>query len=141
MPITLSSTRRKLISSLFSGEGDGGKKKKKGGSTTRAVAPVVVVLRGDGGGRGGASKTRSRFLMLQASIVDRLRIVRDTIDARHDVRRLLNPRDAIMADARIRDDMRSIADEWHELSGIHDAEAGKRRSKFASEELDEMRRT
>ena len=102
-------------------------------SATRSVPP---------GKGGGASKTRSRFLSLETSIVDGLRSLHYDISVRNDVNRLiLNPRDAISADVKIRNDLIAIVETWRELEGIHDAEARKTRSKFASDELDDMRRT
>jgi hypothetical protein len=123
MPITLSSSsgRQKLISALFDN------RKKKNEHVTR-VASI-------GAGRRGA-RTRSRFLSLQSSVVDRLRCARDSMEERSDLGRLLNPRDAIAVEARIREILLLAEEEWRELNDLHGGEVNKRRSKFTAEELD-----
>jgi hypothetical protein len=126
---------KKLLSSLYSfiGEYHGGKEEKSPQCRRPGAAAAAAA--------GGGATRWSRFQRLRSSIDDRLRVARDAMEERSDPRRLLNPRDAIAADSNIREALRCAEGGWRELSELHGTEAKKRRSKFASEELDEMSRT
>ncbi|KAL9187081.1 hypothetical protein ACHAXT_010801 [Thalassiosira profunda] len=80
-------------------------------------------------------KTGSRFLELKSSIVDRLKTVHGLIEEQSESRRL-NPKEAIAAQAEIRELIRQASDEWGELNEMYKKEARKRKSKFTPEELE-----
>ena len=87
-------------------------------------------------GRGKrGKKTGSRFLELKSSIVDSLKTVHGLIEEQSNSRRT-NPREAISAQAEIRECARRAGDEWNELNELYKREARKNKSKFTPEELE-----
>ena len=96
-----------------------------------------------GGTGGGTTTTRwSRFQRQHSSIVDHLHVARMSMETeRSDTRRLLNPRDAIAAESKIREAIRHSEEGWRVLGDMHAMETRKKKSKFSMEELDEMRRS
>ena len=80
-------------------------------------------------------KTGSRFLELKSSIVDRLKQVHALIEEQNASKRN-NPKEAIAAQAEIRELIRQAQDEWGELNDMYKKEARKKKSKFTQEELE-----
>ena len=80
-------------------------------------------------------KTGSRFLELKSSIVDRLKQVHTLIEEQNASKRN-NPKEAIAAQAEIRELIRQAQDEWGELNEMYKKEARKKKSKFTQEELE-----
>mgnify|MGYP000499753889 CR=1 FL=1 len=80
-------------------------------------------------------KTGSRFLELKSSIVDRLKQVHTLIEEQNASKRN-NPKEAIAAQAEIRELIRQAQDEWGELNDMYKKEARKKKSKFTQEELE-----
>ena len=87
-----------------------------------------------GKGRKG-KKTGSRFLELKSSIVDRLKSVHALIEEQQGGKGI-NPKEAIAAQAEIRELIRQASDEWSELNELYKKEARKKKSKFTLEELE-----
>ena len=102
-----------------------------------------------GGGTGGGTTTTrwSRFQRQHSSIVDHLHVARISMETERsdddDVRRRLpSPaRDAIAAESNIREAIRHSEEGWRMLGDMHAVETRKKKSKFSTEELDEMRRS
>lgn len=87
-------------------------------------------------GKGKKSKkTGARFLELKSSIVDHLKNVHTLIDEQSNSKRN-NPKEAIAAQAEIRELIRQAGDEWGELNELYKKEARKKKSKFTLEELE-----
>ena len=87
-------------------------------------------------GRGRkAKKAGSRFLELKSSIVEHLRNVHALLEEQRNGK-TLNPKEAIAAQAEIREVIRRSSDEWTELNELYKGEARKKKSKFTSEELE-----
>jgi len=80
-------------------------------------------------------KTGSRFLELKSSIVDNLKSVHALIEEQSASKRN-NPKEAIAAQAEIRELIRQASDEWSELNDMYKKEARKKKSKFTLEELE-----
>jgi len=80
-------------------------------------------------------KTGSRFLELKSSIVDRLKNINTLIEEQSSSKRS-NPKEAIAAQAEIRELIRQASDEWSELNDMYKKEARKKKSKFTTEELE-----
>ncbi|KAL7531768.1 hypothetical protein ACHAXR_004220 [Thalassiosira sp. AJA248-18] len=80
-------------------------------------------------------KTGSRFLELKSSIVGGLKSVHTLIEEQSNSKRN-NPKEAIAAQAEIRELIRQASDEWSELNGMYKKEARKKKSKFTQEELE-----
>lgn len=80
-------------------------------------------------------KTGSRFLELKSSIVDSLKTVHGVIEEQGNSRGK-NPKEAIAAQAEIRELIRQASDEWEELNQMYKKEARKKKSKFTVEELE-----
>jgi hypothetical protein len=82
-----------------------------------------------------SKKKGSRFLELKSSIVDALKTVHKLMDEQNKSKRT-NPKEAIAAQAEIREYVRSAEVEWGELNEIYKREARKTKSKFTTEELE-----
>jgi len=82
-----------------------------------------------------SKKKGSRFLELKSSIVDALKTVHKLIDEQNRSKRT-NPKEAIAAQAEIREYVRTAEVEWGELNEIYKREARKTKSKFTTEELE-----
>ncbi|KAL7480416.1 hypothetical protein ACHAW6_006107 [Cyclotella cf. meneghiniana] len=82
-----------------------------------------------------AQKTGSRFLELKSSIVARLKTVHEMMGEQSNSKRT-NPKEAIAAQAEIRELIRQSSDEWAELNELYKKEARKKKSKFTPEELE-----
>jgi hypothetical protein len=80
-------------------------------------------------------KTGSRFLELKSSIVDSLKTVHGLIEEQSNSKRT-NPKEAISAQAEIRECVRKAGEEWNELNELYKKEARKNKSKFTPEELE-----
>lgn len=80
-------------------------------------------------------KTGSRFLELKSSIVGGLKSVHTLIEEQSNSKRN-NPKEAIAAQAEIRELIRQASDEWSELNEMYKKEARKKKSKFTQEELE-----
>ena len=87
-----------------------------------------------GKGRKG-KKTGSRFLELKSSIVDHLKNVHTLLEEQSNSKRN-NPKEAIAAQAELRELIRQAGDEWGELNELYKKEARKKKSKFTVEELE-----
>ncbi|KAL7529911.1 hypothetical protein ACHAWF_003156 [Thalassiosira exigua] len=87
-----------------------------------------------GKGRKG-KKTGSRFLELKSSIVEHLKGAHALIEEQTNSKRN-NPKEAIAAQAEIRELIRQASDEWAELNEMYKKEARKKKSKFTQEELE-----
>ena len=75
-------------------------------------------------------KTGSRFLELKSSIVNHLKEVHALIEEQSASKRN-NPKEAIAAQADIRELIRQASDEWSELNDLYKKEARKKKSKVA----------
>jgi hypothetical protein len=82
-----------------------------------------------------AQKKGSRFLELKSSIVARLKTVHEMQDEQLNSKRT-NPKEAIAAQAEIRELIRQSSDEWAELNELYKKESRKKKSKFTVEELE-----
>lgn len=82
-----------------------------------------------------AQKKGSRFLELKSSIVSRLKTVHEMQEEQIQSKRT-NPKEAIAAQAEIRELIRQSADEWGELNELYKRESRKKKSKFTPEELE-----
>jgi len=80
-------------------------------------------------------KTGSRFLELKSSIVRHLRALHALIEEQSASKRN-NPKEAIAAQAEVRDLIRQASDEWSELNDLYKKEARKKKSKFTVEEME-----
>lgn len=80
-------------------------------------------------------KTGSRFLELKSSIVNHLKEVHALIEEQSASKRN-NPKEAIAAQADIRELIRQASDEWSELNDLYKKEARKKKSKFTAEEME-----
>jgi len=80
-------------------------------------------------------KTGSRFLELKSSIVARLKQVHGLVEEQSTSARN-NPKEAIAAQAEVRDLIRQASDEWSELNEMYKKEARKKKSKFTVEEME-----
>jgi hypothetical protein len=82
-----------------------------------------------------SKKKGSRFLELKSSIVDALKTVHTLMDEQNRSKRT-NPKEAIAAQAEIREYVRTAEVDWGELNEIYKREARKTKSKFTTEELE-----
>ena len=82
-----------------------------------------------------AQKKGSRFLELKSSIVSRLKTVHTMQEEQIQSKRT-NPKEAIAAQAEIRELIRQCSDEWGELNELYKRESRKKKSKFSAEELE-----
>ena len=82
-----------------------------------------------------AQRKGSRFLELKSSIVARLKTVHKIQDEQMNSNRT-NPKEAIAAQAEIRELIRQSSDEWSELNELYKRESRKKKSKFTPEELE-----
>ncbi|KAL3769216.1 hypothetical protein ACHAW5_001948 [Stephanodiscus triporus] len=80
-------------------------------------------------------KAGSRFLELKSSIVTSLKAVHGLIEEQANSKRT-NPKEAIAAQAEIREYVRKAGEEWEELNELYKKEARKNKSKFTKEELE-----
>ncbi len=87
-----------------------------------------------GKGKKGQKKG-ARFLELKSSIVDTLKTVHGLIEEQSNSKRT-NPKEAIAAQAEIRELSRKAGEEWNELNELYKREARKNKSKFTPEELE-----
>jgi len=84
-----------------------------------------------------AQKKGSRFLDLKSSIVDRLKTLHGLIEEQTGGNgKRSNPKEAIAAQAEIREQIRQAEDEWAELNELYKKEARKKKSKFTPEEME-----
>ena len=122
-----------LLTKLYDIQEQVGVKEKTSAEEKRNRAEQAGQLTMGKGKKG--KKTGSRFLELKSSIVDRLKTVHGLIEEQSESRRL-NPKEAIAAQAEIRELIRQASDEWGELNEMYKKEARKRKSKFTPEELE-----
>ncbi|EED86733.1 predicted protein [Thalassiosira pseudonana CCMP1335] len=122
-----------LLTKLYDIQEQVGAKEKssKEDKLSRAQQAGQVVM---GKGKKGQKKG-SRFLELKSNIVDRLKSVHSLIEEQSNSKRN-NPKEAIAAQAEIRELIRQASDEWSELNELYKKEARKKKSKFTSEELE-----
>ena len=122
-----------LLTKLYDIQEQVGAKEKTSAEEKRNRAEQAGQLTMGKGKKG--KKTGSRFLELKSSIVDRLKAVHGLIEEQSESRRI-NPKEAIAAQAEIRELIRQASDEWGELNEMYKKEARKRKSKFTPEELE-----
>lgn len=122
-----------LLTKLYDIQEQVGAKEKssKEDKLSRAQQAGQVVM---GKGKKGQKKG-SRFLELKSNIVDRLKSVHSLIEEQSNSKRN-NPKEAIAAQAEIRELIRQASDDWSELNELYKKEARKKKSKFTSEELE-----
>ncbi len=124
-----------LLTKLYTIQEQVGAKDKTSDEEKRARAeraghgPVAM-----GKGKRG-KRTGSRFLELKSSIVDTLKTVHGLIEEQANSKRT-NPKEAISAQAEIRECVRKAGEEWDELNELYKKEARKNKSKFTPEELE-----
>lgn len=82
-----------------------------------------------------SQKKGSRFLELKSSIVSRLKTINEMQSEQMNSKRT-NPKEAIVAQAEIRELIRQSSDEWAELNELYKRESRKKKSKFSEEELE-----
>lgn len=89
-------------------------------------------------GRGKKGKKKgSRFLELKGSIVEQLRRIHGLREEQGGKKqRGGDPKEAIAANAEVRELVRQAGDEWAELNELYKREARKKKSKFTPEELE-----
>ena len=123
-----------LLTKLYSIQETVGAKEKSSDEEKKARAEQAGQQVSMGKGK-KAKKTGSRFLELKSSIVDRLKTVHGLIEEQSNSKRS-NPKEAIAAQAEIREQIRQASDEWGELNALYKKEARKKKSKFTPDELE-----
>lgn len=92
-------------------------------------------------GKGGKTEKKgSRFLELKSSIVEKLQSIhgkmQELSSSKGSVAANKNPKEVIVMQNEIREEIRVINEEWEEMNKIYRKEARKRKSKFTPEELE-----
>jgi hypothetical protein len=123
-----------LLTKLYSIQEQVGAKEKSTDEEKRLRAQNAGQQITMGKGKKGQKKG-ARFLELKSSIVDTLKTVHGLIEEQANSKRT-NPKEAIAAQAEIRELVRNAGDEWNELNELYKKEARKNKSKFTSEELE-----
>lgn len=128
-----------LLTKLYAIQEDVGAKPKSSMEEKRQRAESTAMM-----GRGkAAKKAGSRFLELKSNIVDRLKTIHGLLQEDQAMTRGQisvvngnNPKEVIVRQAQIREQIKQANTEWEELNSIYKSEARKKRSKFSQEELD-----
>merc|ERR1712151_194830 len=93
-----------------------------------------------GKGRSKTEKRGSRFLELKSSIISRLQNVHAKLKEQSNLNKSVtqgnNPKKIIEMQAYIRQEIRSMTEEWTEMDNLYKNEARKRKSKFTNSELE-----
>mmetsp|Transcript_14291 Transcript_14291/g.18051 ORF Transcript_14291/g.18051 Transcript_14291/m.18051 type:complete len:327 (-) Transcript_14291:88-1068(-) len=130
-----------LLTTLYGIQEDIGSKPKTSLEDRRNRAENTAAMMGKGR---KAKKAGTRFVELKGLIVDRLKKIHSLIEEEAERNRSANfsvvqgnnPKETIMRQATIREEIRQAEDEWTELDGLYKNEARKRKSKFTQEQLD-----
>jgi len=94
-----------------------------------------------GKGRSKTERRGSRFLELKSSIIQRLQNVHAKLKEQSNVHKSFvsqgnNPKAIIEMQSYIRQEIRTMAEEWNEMDNLYKNEARKRKSKFTKSELE-----
>jgi len=124
-----------LLTNLYTMQEDLGSKPKTTGEEKKNKAETVTMGKG-----GKTEKKGSRFIELKSSIVEKLQAIqgkmKEMSSSKGSVAANKNPKEVIIMQNEIREDIRIISEEWEEMNGIYRKEARKRKSKFSPEELE-----
>jgi len=90
-----------------------------------------------------AKKTGSKFLEVKGIIIDRLVSIQGLMQVESDRKKKIvgvvgvyNPKEVISRNAKLRQEISQVTEEWNQLDQIYKNEARKRNSKFSPQDLD-----
>jgi len=131
-----------LLTVLYTIQEDVGAVPKTSKEDKETKAQNVAAQSSMGKGKKAAAKG-SRFLVLKSSIVEKLREVHAMLaeQAEREAGRVSvaagnNPKEIIAKQAKVREHIRQLQEDWRELDGLYKNEARKKRSKFTQAELE-----
>lgn len=124
-----------LLTNLYTMQEDLGAKPKTTDEERKSKAETATMGRGN-----KAEKKGSRFLELKSLIVEKLQIIhrnmQEISSSKGSVAANKNPKEVIVLQNQIREQIREISEEYAEMNNIYRKEARKRKSKFTPEELE-----
>mmetsp|Transcript_16179 Transcript_16179/g.23035 ORF Transcript_16179/g.23035 Transcript_16179/m.23035 type:complete len:335 (+) Transcript_16179:30-1034(+) len=127
-----------LLTKLYSIQEDVGAKPKSSLQEKQKRAIDVTL-----GSTKKTKKTGSRFLELKVTIIDRLKAIHGMMKEEENRMKGLvsvaggnNPKEVIARQAKLRQEISQVTEEWKELDAIYKSEARKRKSKFSQEDLE-----
>jgi len=124
-----------LLTNLYTMQEDLGAKPKTTDEEKKNKAETATMGKG-----GKTEKKGSRFLELKSSIVEKLQAIhgkmQELSSSKGSVAANKNPKEVIVMQNEIREEIRVVSEEWEEMNGIYRKEARKRKSKFTQEELE-----